>query len=230
MRRAGLRLLAVSVTLPFVAASAPPTKTPAPAMTPATSAPPAGPPAPPPTATTATPAPPAGPTAPPAPPAPPAVPSDPRFVRARTAAEELKRQLTGAVEAAVAAGGAAGAIDVCATTAPTLTAALSGSTLTIGRSSARLRNPANAPRPWVQPLLAELERVPAPQRGPRTVELPDHTLGVVLPIVTGKLCLQCHGTDVAPDVRAALERRYPKDQATGYREGDLRGVFWVEAR
>jgi hypothetical protein len=218
MRRAGLLLLALCVAVPFVVASAPPTTTPATTATATATA----------TTTTTTGASPAVPPAPPAPP--PAVPSDPRFVRARTAAEELKRQLTGAVEAAVAAGGAAGAIDVCATTAPTLTAALSGPTLTIGRSSARLRNPGNAPRPWVQPLLAELERVPAPQRGPRTVELADHTLGVVLPIVAGKLCLQCHGTEVAPDVRAALDRRYPKDQATGYREGDLRGVFWIEVR
>jgi hypothetical protein len=158
------------------------------------------------------------------------VPDDPRFVRARTAAEELKRRLVAAVEAAIAAGGPASAIDVCATTAPTLTAALSGPTLTIGRTSARLRNPANATRPWVQPLLDGLEKSPPEHRGPRTVELPDHTLGVVLPIVAGPLCLQCHGTAVADDVQAALARRYPQDRATGYRAGDLRGVFWVEVR
>ncbi len=152
------------------------------------------------------------------------------MARARAAAESLRGQLLSAVEAAVAARGVAGAVDVCRTAAPALTAVASTPSLTIGRTSVRLRNPANAARPWVQPLLDDLMKARPEERGPRTVVLDGDALGVVLPIATGRPCLQCHGVDVAPDVRAALAKHYPKDQATGFREGDLRGVFWVEVR
>ncbi len=168
---------------------------------------------------------------PPAPPTPPGAPApDPRFARAKAAAESLRAQLLAAVEAAVDARGVAGAVDVCRTTAPTLTAAAQTATLTIGRTSARLRNGDNAPRAWVQPLLEELVKARPELRGARTTLLPDGALGVVLPIPAGPPCLKCHGVDVAPDVKAAIARHYPNDQATGFREGDLRGVFWVEVR
>jgi hypothetical protein len=180
---------------------------------------------------TAPPAPPTPPTPPPSLPAPPSTPSkDPRVARAQAAAEALRQQLLTAVQGAIAARGVAGAVDVCHATAPALTAAASTPTLTIGRTSARLRNTDNAPRAWVQPLLDDLVKARVDERGPRTVVLDDGALGVVLPIAAGKLCLQCHGVDVAADVKAAIAARYPKDEATGFREGDLRGVFWVEVR
>ena len=42
-------------------------------------------------------------------------------------------------------------------------------------------------------------------------------------------CLKCHGPkeQILPEVRDALARDYPKDQATGFQEGDLRGWFWL---
>ncbi len=169
--------------------------------------------------------PPAPPPAPPAPPAP-----DPRVARAKAAAESLRAQLLSALESAIAARGVVGAVDVCHSAAPALTAAATTTTLTIGRTSARLRSPDNAPRLWVRPLLDELSKARPEDRGPRTVALDDGALGVVLPIATGRPCLQCHGVDVAPAVKAALAAHYPKDEATGFREGDLRGVFWVEVR
>jgi hypothetical protein len=40
----------------------------------------------------------------------------------------------------------------------------------------------------------------------------------------------CHGIEeqLNPRVRAELKDRYPKDQAIGFRDGDLRGWIWVE--
>ena len=46
--------------------------------------------------------------------------------------------------------------------------------------------------------------------------------------VYGQLCVTCHGESLAPDVQERLAERYPTDRATGYRVGDLRGVFWAE--
>jgi len=31
-------------------------------------------------------------------------------------------------------------------------------------------------------------------------------------------------------VKAEVARRYPRDQATGFAAGDLRGFFWVEVK
>jgi hypothetical protein len=51
----------------------------------------------------------------------------------------------------------------------------------------------------------------------------------VRPIVIAKPCLACHGdpAQMAPAVRDLIASRYPADQATGYKEGDLRGAFSV---
>ena len=47
------------------------------------------------------------------------------------------------------------------------------------------------------------------------------------PIMTGPLCLTCHG-EVATQpsaLRDVLMREYPHDAATGYAAGELRGAF-----
>jgi hypothetical protein len=31
-----------------------------------------------------------------------------------------------------------------------------------------------------------------------------------------------------PDIAAKIDELYPDDEATGFSEGDFRGVFWVE--
>ena len=46
-------------------------------------------------------------------------------------------------------------------------------------------------------------------------------------IPTAPVCLNCHGTDLSPDVSRILADLYPMDRATGYREGDIRGAFVV---
>ena len=47
-------------------------------------------------------------------------------------------------------------------------------------------------------------------------------------IATEPLCVACHGTEVAPEVRATILAHYPDDGATGFSLGDLRGALWVE--
>jgi hypothetical protein len=52
------------------------------------------------------------------------------------------------------------------------------------------------------------------------------------PILVQERCLTCHGDRerLAPGVRELLAARYPLDQATGYRVGDLRGMISVRIR
>jgi len=46
-------------------------------------------------------------------------------------------------------------------------------------------------------------------------------------IPTGKVCLQCHGSHIDPNVVATLKTNYPEDQATGFKQGDIRGAFTI---
>jgi hypothetical protein len=45
------------------------------------------------------------------------------------------------------------------------------------------------------------------------------------PIYAEKACLNCHGekNKIKPAIRQFLERKYPGDEAFGYKEGDISG-------
>ncbi len=161
-------------------------------------------------------------------------PADPALVRAHTAAASLTTELLGQLRKELDAGGPAKAIAVCSEVAPAIAARLSRDGLTVRRVGTRVRNPANAPDPFEAAVLARwqvaLERGTAPKEEDAWVDADGvRTLRVMRPIMTGKLCLACHGeaSHLDPAVRAALADRYPADRATGYREGDLRGAISV---
>jgi hypothetical protein len=40
-------------------------------------------------------------------------------------------------------------------------------------------------------------------------------------------CLICHGEKIDPAVDARLKTLYPQDQATGHKQGDVRGAFTI---
>ena len=124
-------------------------------------------------------------------------------------------------------GGPAGAIEVCRTAAPGIAEALSVDGVRMGRSSHRLRNPANTAPVWAAPIMESWVSDPG-AREATTVDLPDGRQGYVEPITVQPLCLTCHGDNLAPDLAARIADLYPDDRATGFAEGDFRGVFWVE--
>jgi hypothetical protein len=98
-----------------------------------------------------------------------------------------------------------------------------------GRTGDRLRNPANAPRAWAAPLVRTNAGRPAPEVDGFVVDL-GGAVGVLRPIVEQPMCASCHGPakKLAPAVQAALKHRYPDDRAIGFRNGEIRGWFWVE--
>jgi hypothetical protein len=148
----------------------------------------------------------------------------PREVAAQ-AQTELFDQLSSRLIDALSQGGPAAAIPVCKEEAPRIAQAVGQKHhVSIGRTSFRLRNPRNAPPTWATSLVAE--RTAEPQ----FLDLPDGRLGALLPIRLKPQCTLCHGpeAELAPEVKTALKDQYPDDQATGFREGDLRGWFWIE--
>ncbi len=125
------------------------------------------------------------------------------------------------------ADGVVQALDACHVRAPEVATELSSDGIIVGRTSHRLRNPANASPEWVAPVLdAYLDD--SENRAPQVVPLPNDRLGYVEPIVLKPLCLTCHGESLAPDVTARINDLYPDDHAVGYETGDLRGAFWIE--
>lgn len=47
------------------------------------------------------------------------------------------------------------------------------------------------------------------------------------PIETNTMCLQCHGTQIKPDVKKQILKLYPNDLAIGYSENQLRGIWSI---
>lgn len=120
------------------------------------------------------------------------------------------------------------AIDVCAQRAPDLARAASHDGVLVGRSAHKLRNPDNAPRPWLGPVMDDLAKQPSGSAASRVVTLPDGRRGYAEAIWIAAPCLTCHGDNLAAPVADKLRERYPNDAARGFHAGDLRGVFWAE--
>lgn len=151
-------------------------------------------------------------------------------MRARDAAQHLGRTLRARLLAAMQEGPGA-AVRVCAEEAQALTArAAEERGARVGRSSLRLRNEANEGPGWVRTWLR--------QQGERTAADAEPASGIagpvarfVAPIAIEGPCLACHGdpAGIPAEVRSVLAEHYPRDRATGYALGDLRGALWAEA-
>lgn len=138
----------------------------------------------------------------------------------------FKKNLKGALLAGLEDGPVA-AISACQIEAPKLAEQGSVAGVKVGRASGKLRNPANAPKPWMRATLEVYETDPE-RREPAVVVIDKDTVGYVEPIFLQPLCVTCHGATLAPELEAKLGELYPEDQATGYAAGDFRGVFWAE--
>lgn len=149
---------------------------------------------------------------------------------ARQVTQQFGGQLKSLLQAAMTSGGPVNALQVCKVNAPQIAdAASKDSGWKVARTASRVRNPANQPDPWEQQVLQDWARQVT--AGTAVEHLQPATLisaseyRFMQPIATGDLCVKCHGTELAPEVRAALTDLYPQDQATGFKVGDLRGAF-----
>ena len=137
----------------------------------------------------------------------------------------FKAQLKGALMDGMQQGPAQ-AIEVCSKDAPDIAASLSVDGVSMGRSSHKLRNTANASPDWLAPVIDAYASGEA-ELAPVVVELEDGRKGYAEPILVQPMCLTCHGATVHADVADRIAALYPDDAATGFSDGDFRGVFWV---
>ncbi len=131
------------------------------------------------------------------------------------------------------AGGPVNAIAVCKVEAPKIASDVSAATgWQVGRTSLRLRNPANKPDQWEQAVLEKFQARADAGEKPKDmvyseiIETNGHKVfRMMKAIPTGGVCLNCHGNAVKPEVAARLAELYPQDRATGFAIGQLRGAF-----
>jgi hypothetical protein len=137
----------------------------------------------------------------------------------------FKQALKGALMAGLKEGPEA-AVEACRLQAPAIADANATATSAVGRTSHRPRNPANEGPEWARRVLEAYLDAPT-EAAPQVVALPDGHTGYVEPIRMGAVCTTCHGTNIDPALKALIEEHYPRDRATGFEEGELRGVFWT---
>jgi hypothetical protein len=100
---------------------------------------------------------------------------------------------------------------------------------TARRTSNKLRNPANKPSGKAVSIFAQYNKGQLQQA--QVVALNDQELLYTSPIyIRNEHCLNCHGT-VSQNIAAAeyekIRQKYPTDAATGYKAGDLRGMWHI---
>lgn len=153
------------------------------------------------------------------------IPSEDSKSRLLAAKEALFKKLSGHLVQTLNEGGPSEAVEVCYRLAPDIATEISEQhNVRIGRSGVRLRNPRNTPPNWAKSFVG------SKTESPTFVTLSNGRAAALLPIKLQSQCLMCHGPveQIPEDVQRVLSKRYPNDQATGFREGELRGWFWVE--
>ncbi len=154
-------------------------------------------------------------------------------------ANRFQVELAEKLQTAMKSGGPVQAVTVCKDAAPAIASRLSReSGWQVKRVGTRVRNSLTGlPDDWEQLQLADFaERLSAGEPANEIAEF-NATVGprgrterYMKAIVMGPQCLACHGPRAtqAPALRAALDREYPHDAATGYAAGELRGAFSLQ--
>lgn len=159
-----------------------------------------------------------------------ATPSDTDHLASEAASliPPFQQQLLQTVQQAMANGGPTAAVDACQVLAPQIADAHSKNQWRIGRTSLRLRNPANQADAWERQVLEDFARrskTGEPLAQMRQAAVVDGEFRYMQAIATGEPCLACHGSQIKAPVAAQLDQRYPQDQARDFTAGELRGAF-----
>ena len=158
----------------------------------------------------------------------------PEVLASREAVQTFIATLKEALQQAIQNGGPVNGIAVCHDKAGQIATDLSQQLgMLVGRTSLKVRNPANAADNWELAVLKQFEARKAQGEPADKLEFfavidddqGQKTFRYMKAIPTAALCLNCHGETISPEVDAKLKELYPNDQARGFKEGDLRGAF-----
>jgi hypothetical protein len=158
---------------------------------------------------------------------------------AAEATKAFVTQLGGAMKKEMQAGGPTAAVKVCSELAPQITGNISRDKgWKVTRVGTRVRNPMlGTPDAWEQQVLNKFA-----ERANKGESFDTMTYAEIVEEPNGKYfrfmkaigvqgqCLACHGdkANMKKEVKDLLQERYPHDQATGYKAGDLRGAVSIK--
>jgi hypothetical protein len=162
-----------------------------------------------------------------------AAPADALAAQARGIAGKFADKLKGELMGAMKADGPVKAVEVCKVVAPAIAGEASADGWTVRRTSLKLRNAKAEPDKWERQTLEMFEVDKANGADVTKLERAEivdtggvRTFRYMKAIPTAaEPCLACHGGSIAEPVKAKLAELYPRDRATGYNAGDIRGAF-----
>jgi len=150
--------------------------------------------------------------------------------------KQLGKKLKTTVKSIIKESGPVVALEYCNIAALELTKEVSfKNDLVIRRTSLRYRNENNIPDLWEFSVLKSFEK--RLKNGEEFKSI--NTSAIVKEdgknffrymqvIPVGKPCLTCHGTNIKSEILSKIRELYPKDKATGFRIGEIRGAFSVK--
>jgi len=162
-----------------------------------------------------------------------------RAAQSQAVVKQFMGELKGELGKAMKAGGPIKAIEVCSKVAPGIAQAQSEKHgWKVGRTSLKLRNPANAPDEWETMVLKKFEERAAAGENPAKMAFFEvveqdgaksfrFMKAIGMPPLSKAPCLKCHGENIDPNLAAKLDELYPNDQARGYKPGMIRGAFTI---
>ena len=156
----------------------------------------------------------------------------------RAVAKTLGTQLGGKLKESMNKNGPAESISVCKEIAPQIATDLTKQTgWQVSRVGTRARNAATGvPNAWQTEALASFaermkngEKADTMEFSQVVTDSSGKHLHYAKAIAIQPMCLTCHGPaeTISEGVKARLRADYPLDQATGYKEGELRGAVVI---
>jgi len=138
------------------------------------------------------------------------------------------------IQSIAAKDGLSGVVDFCHGNAMKLTDSLGKiHNVVIKRTSHKLRNPKNKPDTDGEAVLNEYLKLQAEHKTMEPVVMKDADgyIHFYAPIKLKEACLKCHGTpdkEIPEPIYKLIKSKYPNDKATGFKVGDLRGIWDIK--
>ncbi len=161
---------------------------------------------------------------------------DGELLLSRVVSKQLGDQLKSKLVDTLQSEGPISAISVCNIDAVKISTAISiRNDLKVGRTSLKIRNPANQPDAWETKQLMWFSSQVESSSDLKSLEIHEvvaennkEVFRYMKAIPMQEPCILCHGSTLAPSVKESIKNLYPHDQATGFEIGQIRGAFTVK--
>lgn len=154
--------------------------------------------------------------------------------KGKAIAQKTFGTLAGQLKKSLGEGGVPNAIQYCNVAAFPLVDSLSKvHQAKIRRTSLKVRNPKDAPTQLEKVVLDKYatQATAGEKLKPVIEQIDNNTIAFYAPIKINAFCLQCHGEigeSLVAENNQFIQKHYPNDKATGYKDGDLRGIWSIE--